>query len=82
VVSGSGRQVLELLADFRIDSGRNDVYLANSPNGISAGDLNLGDMKELSGAQSYEIPGDSAGYRYVLFWCRPFQIPIALGELR
>ena len=29
-----------------------------------------------------DIPGDSAGYRYVLFWCRPFQIPIALGELR
>jgi hypothetical protein len=82
IVAGSGTQVLELLDDFRIDSGRNDVYLTNSAGGISPGDLNLGDMKALSGAQSYEIPGDGARYRYVLFWCRPFQIPIALGELR
>jgi hypothetical protein len=81
-VSRSGQQVLELGNDFRIDSGRNDVYLTNSPNGISPRDLNLGDMKAVSGAQSYDIPGDSSGYRYVLFWCRPFQIPIALGELR
>jgi len=82
IVSRSGQQVLELGSDFRIDSGRNDVYLANSPNGISSGDLNLGDMKAVSGAQSYDIPGDGTGYRYVLLWCRPFQIPIALGELR
>ena len=82
IVSRSGQQLLELGDDFRIDSGRNDVYLANSANGISAGDLNLGDMKALSGAQSYDIPGDGTGYRYVLLWCRPFRIPIALGELR
>lgn len=82
IVVRSGQQVLELGEDFRIDSGHNDVYLANGQSGISPGDLNLGDMKALAGAQSYDIPGDSSGYRYVLFWCRPFQIPIALGELR
>jgi Electron transfer DM13 len=82
IVSRSGQQVLELGADFRIDSGRNDVYLANNANGVSSSDLNLGDMKAVSGAQSYDIPGDGTGYRYVLLWCRPFQIPIALGELR
>ena len=81
-MSRSGQQVLELGADFRIDSGRNDVYLANGANGVSSSDLNLGDMKAVSGAQSYDIPGDGTGYRYVLLWCRPFQIPIALGELR
>jgi hypothetical protein len=82
IVLRNGRQVLELGDDFRIDSGRNDVYLANSPNGVFQNDLNLGDMKALSGAQSYDIPSDSSGYRYLLFWCRPFQIPIAFGELR
>ena len=82
IVSHSGQQVLELGADFRIDSGRNDVYLAMSANGISPGDQNLGDMKAVSGAQSYDIPGDGTRYPYVLLWCRPFQIPIALGELR
>ena len=82
IVARGGAFTLELRSDFRIDSGRNDVYLTNSPNGITAADLNLGDMKSVSGAQSYAIPGDGSGHRYVLLWCRPFQVPIGVGELR
>jgi len=73
---------LEMRSDFRIDSGRNDVYLTRSPGGIAADDLNLGDMKATSGAQSYPLPNDGSAYRYVMLWCRPFQVPIGLGELR
>jgi hypothetical protein len=82
IVSAGGRFTLELRSDFRIDSGRNDVYLTSSPNGISGTDLNLGDMKALEGAQSYDLPNDGGRYRYVLFWCRPFQVPIGVGELK
>jgi hypothetical protein len=73
---------LELGADFRIDSGNNDVYLANSATSVGSGDLNLGNMQSTSGAQSYRMPDDGGRYRYVMLWCRPFRVPIGLGELR
>lgn len=82
IVRREGRYTLELGSTFRIDSGRNDVYLANNSGSVSSADLNLGDMKALEGAQSYELPNDGAGYRYVLLWCRPFNVPIGIGELR
>ncbi len=82
IVREGGRYTLELRSDFRIDSGRNDVYLANNAGSISGADLNLGDMRATQGAQSYELPNDGAGYRYVLLWCRPFNVPIGIGELR
>lgn len=74
--------VLELGSDFRIDSGNNDVYLAQSRSTVGAGDLNLGNMKAISGQQTYPMPHDGAGYTYVVLWCRPFQITIGVGELR
>ena len=73
---------LELRGNFRIDSGFNDVYLVRDPGGISAGDLNLGDLRATSGAQSYAMPNDGSAYSHVLLWCRPFRVPIALGDLR
>lgn len=82
IVARGSSFTLELRNDFRIDSGRNDVYLTTSPNGVGPQDLNLGDMKAVSGAQSYAIPGDGSGHRYVVLWCRPFQVPIGVGELR
>jgi hypothetical protein len=77
-----GRYSLELRSDFQIDSGRNDVYLSSRPDRVSSGDLNLGDMKALEGAQSYPLPDDGGRYAYVLLWCRPFNVPIGVGELR
>jgi len=46
------------------------------------GGLNLGDMKSTTGAQSYSMPNDGSAFRYVILWCRPFRIPIGVGELR
>jgi hypothetical protein len=73
---------LELRDDFRIDTGSIDVYLANQENGVTAADRNLGDLRSRTGAQSYTLLDDGAGYRYVLLWCRPFRVPIGIGELR
>jgi hypothetical protein len=80
VQAGSGFS-LELRNNFRIDSGNNDVYLSNDPD-RGPGGLNLGPMKATSGAQSYRMPDDGSAYRYVVLWCRPFQITIGFGELR
>lgn len=73
---------LELRSDFRIDGGNNDVYLARQTDRVTSADLNLGDLRSRSGAQSYAMPNDGSGYPYVLIWCRPFRVPIGWGELR
>lgn len=72
---------LEFRSDFRIDSGNNDVILTNSANSMDGG-RNLGNMKSLTGAQSYAMSDGGSGFRYVILWCRPFRIPIGVGELR
>lgn len=81
IVRAGSTFTLELRSDFRIDSGNNDVILTNSTTSMDGG-LNLGDMKATSGASSYSMPNDGSGFRYVILWCRPFRIPIGVGELR
>jgi hypothetical protein len=81
VREGSGH-VLELGSDFRIDSGNNDVYLTRQPGTRTNADLNLGSMRQLTGEQRYALPDDGGAYSHVMLWCRPFQVPIGLGELR
>lgn len=73
---------LELGGDFRIDSGNNDVYLARDSATVTSGDLNLGDMKSITGLQTYAMPNDGGAYSFVVLWCRPFRIPIGFGRLR
>ncbi len=82
VVSEGGAHFLELGEDFRIDSGNNDVYLTRAPGTRTESDLNLGNMRALTGAQRYALPDAATGYAYVMLWCRPFQVAIGLGELR
>jgi hypothetical protein len=83
IVRSGNRYRLELSDDFRIDTGSIDVYLTRSGDTRGDGDLNLGNMQSLTGAQSYEMGGDDGGaYRYVMLWCRPFRVPIGLGELQ
>jgi hypothetical protein len=76
------RYALELGSDFRIDSGNNDVYLAAQPDTVTPADLNLGNMRSLTGLQAYDMPNDGSRFRFVILWCRPFRVPIGLGELR
>lgn len=82
VLRNGSSHVLELGSDFRIDSGNNDVYLAAQPDTVRATDLNLGSMRSLTGLQTYDLPHDGSAYAYVVLWCRPFRIPIGVGELR
>jgi hypothetical protein len=77
-----GSHVLELGDDFRIDSGNNDVMLTRQPDTRTSDDLNLGNMQSLTGRQRYTLPNDGSSYRYVMLWCRPFRVPIGVGELR
>ncbi len=82
ILRENGAYVLELGADFRIDSGNNDVYLARRDDGVDGNDLNLGNMQALTGRQRYALPNDGAAYGHVVLWCRPFRIPIGRGGLQ
>ena len=73
---------LEFLGDFRIDGGSNDIYLARSATVNMSRDLLVASLRSRTGAQSYALPGDGQGYPFVILWCRPFQIPIGVGELQ
>jgi hypothetical protein len=77
-----GSHTLRLGEDFRIDSGNTDVYLARSPGRVDGGDLNLGELRMLTGAQSYAMPNDGGQYAHVVLWCRPFRVVIGLGDLQ
>ena len=82
IVQDGRSYTLEFRSGFRIDGGLNDVYLSRDPGVVSSSDLNVGNLRSLSGPQGYALPNDGGSYRYVLLWCRPFRVPIALGELR
>jgi hypothetical protein len=82
IMREGGTHYLELGNDFRIDSGNNDVMLTRQADTRTGSDLNLGNMKSLTGQQRYELPNDGGGYSHVMLWCRPFRIPIGVGELR
>ena len=82
IVRNGSAFTLELRSDFRIDGGNNDVYLARQTDRVTGDDLNLGNLRSRTGAQSYEMPNDGAAYPYVIIWCRPFRVPIGWGELR
>ena len=82
IVRDGGSVTLELGTDFRIDSGNNDVYLTSGPDTIRESDLNLGNMQSLTGRQTYTLPDEAGRYGFVMLWCRPFRVPIGVGELR
>lgn len=82
IVRRGASHSLEFLSDFRIDLDNNDIYLTRSTTLDMDRDLKLGALLKTSGAQSYALPDDGSAYRYVMLWCRPFRVPIGIGELR
>ena len=67
--------------NFQIDGGVNDVILSTRSDSMTGG-MNLGALRSLSGEQSYSMRNDGSDFRYVILWCRPFQVVIGFGELR
>ncbi len=57
------------------------LYLTNNTSSI-ANALEIGAVTQFSGSQQYEIPTGVGlnDYRYVLFYCKPFRVPVGVGE--
>ncbi len=79
LIVSEGKHILRL-ENFNVVSGP-DLYVYLTSSEQPTGDIkSLGDYKDLgllkgtSGNQNYEIPGDSAGYRTAVIWCKRYGI--------
>jgi hypothetical protein len=80
-----GGLVLRLGEDFSTTSALPGlyVYLSNNPRSL-ADAYEISRVTDFSGAQEYEIQDNNVGlfdYAYVLFFCKPFVVPVGNGEL-
>ena len=84
LIPSGGTHRLELAEDFATNgSSTIDIYLTRRADGPNEGDLNAGRLMSRRGLHSFDLgTADVSGYTHVLVWCRPFQIPIGLGELK
>ncbi len=82
IVRRGASHSLEFLSDFRIDLNNNDIYLTRSTTLDMDRDFKVGALLTSSGAQSYALPDDGSAYRFVMLWCRPYRVPIGIGELK
>ncbi len=76
--------ILEIGEDFVTTSALPGlyVYLSNNTNS-TANAVEISRVTKFTGAQSYSVPGDVDlfEFKYVLFFCKPFVVPIGNGEL-
>jgi len=84
VTLANGSLELQFGSDFSSSSGPGlHVYLSTT-NGVNAGSLDLGDLKVISGVQSYQVPGDVEldTYNWVIIHCLPFNVTFGFAEIK
>ena len=70
--------------NFTTDSGPNlNVYLSTSLTVTVDNFIDLGDLKKVTGEQSYEIPSDTdlSKYNKVLIWCVDFSVSFGSADV-
>ncbi len=80
----NGSLELQFGSDFSSSNGPGlHVYLSTT-NGVNAGSLDLGELKMISGVQSYQVPGDVEldTYNWVIIHCLPFNVTFGFAELK
>lgn len=79
-----GKLFLDLLDDFSTTSDLPGlyVYLTNNTSNVSQA-IEIGKVAKFSGSQTYEIPGNPGlfDFNFVLFYCKPFSVPVGDGKL-
>jgi hypothetical protein len=58
------------------------VYL--SKDGDARDYINLGDLKSVTGNQSYKVPGNpnASEYKFVIIWCQQFTVLFGVAETK
>lgn len=83
LVEQPGGDRLLTFTRFDVDPGVDvDVYLTRSADDVSDR-IELGGLKGNVGDQQYEVPADAdlSAYSYVVLWCKPFTVRIAVAAL-
>jgi general stress protein CsbA len=79
-----GELVLKIANDFVTTSALPGlyIYLSNNPSSL-ADSYEISRVNEFEGAQEYRITDDIGlfDYEYVLFFCKPFVVPVGNGRL-
>jgi len=78
-----GSVELGLGADFSVSAVPGPVVVLTSRSELgttilpSAGDFELGPLRENNGAQTYPVPGGDGGRRIAFVFCKPFGVEVA-----
>ncbi|MDF2379446.1 MAG: DM13 domain-containing protein [Candidatus Gracilibacteria bacterium] len=73
-----GTATVTLGSSFSTEDGPElHVYLSNGNSNVD-----LGDLKSLSGPSSYSVAAEYADYSSVLIWCKPFGVLFGSAELQ
>jgi len=58
------------------------IYLGNNPRTVN-GAFEIGEVKVFSGAHQYVLPPsiELTNYKYIIYWCKPFSVPVGEGEI-
>ncbi len=58
------------------------IYLGNNPRTVN-GAFEIGEVKVFSGAHQYVLPPsiELTDYKYIIYWCKPFSVPVGEGEI-
>lgn len=79
-----GGLLLSLSEDFSTTSALPGLYLylSNNPENL-VNAYEVGRVTNFSGSQQYEIPREVGlfDFKYVIFFCKPFAVPVGNGEL-
>jgi hypothetical protein len=78
----SGKKIV-FLSPYMSQNGPDlKVYL--SKDGEATEYLNLGNLKSITGDQSYEVPGnpDVSDYKFVIIWCQKFTVLFGVAETK
>lgn len=58
------------------------IYLSNNPN-TTSGAYEIGAVKVFKGSHSYLLPSSIKlmDYKYILYWCKPFNVPVGEAKI-
>ena len=78
-LNDAGQLVLDIAGNYEASTALPGlyVYLSNNPNSTS-GSYEIAEVNVFNGAHSYTLPSsiDISDYKYILYWCKPFNVKV------
>ena len=78
-LNDAGQLVLDITGNYEASTALPGlyVYLSNNHNSTS-GSYEIAEVTVFNGAHSYTLPSsiDISDYKYILYWCKPFNVKV------